>query len=89
MRQRTGPDLQRTGHITQEDPIGLAGGLNLYGFAAADPVNFSDPFGLCPQCLTGRPWGGAVDLAAGPGCFPEKFISVIRDAVARGAFQGE
>ena len=34
--------------LTQEDPIGLAGGLNLYGFAAGDPVNFSDPFGLCP-----------------------------------------
>ena len=29
------------------DPIGLAGGLNLYGFAGEDPVNFSDPFGLC------------------------------------------
>lgn len=28
------------------DPIGLAGGLNLYGFAGGDPVNFSDPFGL-------------------------------------------
>jgi len=33
---------------TQEDPIGLAGGLNLYGFAGGDPINFSDPFGLCP-----------------------------------------
>lgn len=44
-----------TGRFTQEDPIGLAGGLNLYGFAAGDPVNFSDPFGLCkdpedPDC---------------------------------------
>ncbi len=37
-----------TGHFTQEDPIGLAGGMNLYGFAGGDPVNFSDPFGLCP-----------------------------------------
>jgi len=37
----------QTGRFTQEDPIGLAGGLNLYGFAAGDPVNFSDPFGLC------------------------------------------
>jgi uncharacterized protein RhaS with RHS repeats len=36
-----------TGCLTQEDPIGLAGGLNLYGFAGGDPVNFSDPFGLC------------------------------------------
>jgi hypothetical protein len=24
--------------------------LNLYGFANGDPVNFSDPFGLCPIC---------------------------------------
>jgi RHS repeat-associated protein len=39
-----------TGRFTQEDPIGLAGGLNLYGFANGDPVNFSDPFGLCPPC---------------------------------------
>jgi len=39
-----------TGRFTEEDPIGLAGGLNLYGFAAGDPVNFSDPFGLYPPC---------------------------------------
>ena len=30
------------------DPIGLAGGLNLYGYAGGDPINHSDPFGLCP-----------------------------------------
>jgi RHS repeat-associated protein len=36
----------QTGRFTQEDPIGLAGGLNLYGFARGDPVNFGDPFGL-------------------------------------------
>ena len=42
----------KTGRFTQEDPIGLAGGLNLYGFANGDPVNFSDPFGLCPECVT-------------------------------------
>jgi RHS repeat-associated protein len=39
----------QTGQFTQSDPIGLAGGLNLYGFAAGDPVNYSDPFGLCPK----------------------------------------
>jgi RHS repeat-associated protein len=35
-----------TGRFTQEDPIGLAGGLNLYGFANGDAVNYGDPFGL-------------------------------------------
>jgi hypothetical protein len=39
------------------DPIGLAGGLNLYGFAGGDPINFSDPFGLCAQDTDGR-WSG-------------------------------
>jgi len=41
-----------SGRFTQEDPLGLGGGLNLYGFAGGDPVNFGDPFGLCP-------WAGA------------------------------
>jgi RHS repeat-associated protein len=41
-----------TGRFTQPDPIGLAGGLNSYGFAAGDPVNYSDPFGLA-VCFSG------------------------------------
>ena len=35
-----------TGQFTQPDPIGIAGGLNVYGFAAGDPVTYNDPFGL-------------------------------------------
>jgi RHS repeat-associated protein len=35
-----------TGQFTQPDPIGIAGGLNVYGYAAGDPVNYRDPFGL-------------------------------------------
>ncbi|HYW13389.1 MAG TPA: RHS repeat-associated core domain-containing protein [Longimicrobium sp.] len=38
-----------TGQFTQQGPIGLAGGLNSYGFAAGDPVSYSDPYGLCPN----------------------------------------
>jgi RHS repeat-associated protein len=38
-----------SGRFTQEDPIGIAGGLNLYGFGGADPVTYSDPYGLCPE----------------------------------------
>jgi RHS repeat-associated protein len=44
-----------SGRFTQEDPIGLAGGLNVYGYGSGDPVNYSDPFGLCPQWLDGTP----------------------------------
>jgi RHS repeat-associated protein len=39
-----------TGRFTQEDPIGLAGGMNAYGFAGGDRINFSDPLGLSPCC---------------------------------------
>jgi RHS repeat-associated protein len=35
-----------SGRFTQEDPIGTAGGLNLYGYAEGDPVNNHDPTGL-------------------------------------------
>lgn len=37
----------KTGRFLSEDPIGLAGGLNPYVYAADDPVNGSDPLGLC------------------------------------------
>jgi len=36
----------QAGRFTQEDPIGLAGGVNSYGFANGDPVGYSDPYGL-------------------------------------------
>jgi RHS repeat-associated protein len=35
-----------TGRFTQEDPIGIMGGLNPYGFAEGDPINNADPTGL-------------------------------------------
>jgi RHS repeat-associated protein len=37
------------GRFTQEDPIGLGGGMNAYGFAGGDPISYHDPYGLCPE----------------------------------------
>jgi RHS repeat-associated protein len=36
------------GRFTQEDPIGMAGGINIYGFGNGDPISYGDPYGLCP-----------------------------------------
>ena len=55
----------QAGRFTQEDPIGLAGGLNAYNYADGDPVNFEDPFGLCPYFLTGKPCSAGAAIAFG------------------------
>ncbi|MET0395795.1 MAG: PKD domain-containing protein [Longimicrobiaceae bacterium] len=54
-----------SGRFTQEDPIGLAGGLNVYGFANGDPVSYSDPYGLCPDACVIETAGIGVIYAAG------------------------
>ena len=55
------------GRSTQQDPIGIAGGVNVYGFAAGDPISFSDPFGLTPACVLAPQvcWAGAAAVLRG------------------------
>jgi RHS repeat-associated protein len=40
-----------SGRFTQEDPIGFAGRSNLYAYAGNNPAVYTDPFGLCPDCI--------------------------------------
>src|SRR5262249_29186848 len=52
--------------FTQEDPIGIAGGLNAYGFAGGDPVSYGDPQGNCGAVcviLVGAAAGAAINAS--------------------------
>lgn len=63
-RARRCCSAKRRAASVSSSPIGLAGGMNLYGFANGDPVNFSDPFGLFPLALV-VPAGAFIASPAG------------------------
>lgn len=53
----------QVGRFLSEDPAGILGGLNLYQYAGADPINTTDRFGLSPtpglHCTGSIPGGTA------------------------------
>ena len=49
------------GRYITSDPIGLAGGLNTYGYVGGNPLFGVDPFGLRRQVNLGHGWTGGID----------------------------
>jgi len=57
------------GRFISEDPIGFAAGPNVYSYNSDDPINFTDPTGLCGVACAapalgafGGPIGEAIGL---------------------------
>ncbi|WP_225642595.1 RHS repeat-associated core domain-containing protein [Streptomyces werraensis] len=52
-----------TGRFISQDPIGAAGGPNLYQYALSSPTTFTDPSGNIPTVVAGCLAGAAMDGA--------------------------
>ena len=76
------------GRFLQPDPIGYAGGGNLYAYVGDDPLNGVDPSGLINNCYNvgncpgGNPYGSIAAAQAAGQQSAKEFFTVMGAAVA-------
>lgn len=59
----------KLGRFLQTDPIGYDDGMNMYAYVGGDPVNATDPMGLCRRSLpTGTAEGGTTEQLTVTAC---------------------
>jgi len=76
----------KTTRWLNRDPIGYAGGLNLYGYVGNNPINLTDLSGLCPVC----PLYGAYALAGALiGYYADTAIQLVENGGDIGALDGQ
>ncbi len=81
--------LPAIGRFISRDPIGIAGGINVYAYANDDPVDLSDPTGLCSSSLyDGAAEAGEASEAAMAGSVGGGTPAMVGDLQAGGTAAG-
>ena len=76
----------QTGRWLTPDPIGFAGGPNLYGYVLADPINYIDPLGWSAEDIIQNPRPNDPNFSLG---FKAAQLGIPRYYVIKGAIYHE